>query len=218
MIRFRRDRYRHESRRTLPVNRLSRHCRWKTGGECSKPGLRSYRLCPRNALCRERRRQPPCGSIPARDTACRMAWPASVGDFVQLKAPRNAQPIGVRAVDTKSAFVNGKLPLRVRQADAALKVVEQQGARDPRTLPGTPDEMPPFARPLAQDDLVCVEQGATAVGREPIAIPVDKRRYPTPAGRFPQREAAAASFTSASTPASDNLLILHLPSDEPDLL
>ena len=42
-------------------------------------------------------------SMPARFTAWAMAWPASVGDGVALNAPRNALPIGVRAVETITA-------------------------------------------------------------------------------------------------------------------
>ena len=43
------------------------------------------------------------GSIPARSTACLTTWPPSVAPWVMLKAPRNALPIGVRAVDTMTA-------------------------------------------------------------------------------------------------------------------
>ena len=42
-------------------------------------------------------------SMPARATAWRIAWPISVGDLMLLSAPRNARPIGVRAVDTMTA-------------------------------------------------------------------------------------------------------------------
>ena len=45
------------------------------------------------------------GSIPARSTACFTTWPPSVAPCVMLKAPRNALPIGVRAVDTMTASV-----------------------------------------------------------------------------------------------------------------
>jgi hypothetical protein len=43
------------------------------------------------------------GSIPARSTACFTTWPPSVAPCVMLKAPRNALPIGVRAVETMTA-------------------------------------------------------------------------------------------------------------------
>ncbi len=46
---------------------------------------------------------------PARFTAARMAWPASVWRGVSLKAPRNALPIGVRAVETITASRMGGL-------------------------------------------------------------------------------------------------------------
>ncbi len=42
---------------------------------------------------------------PARSTAARMAWPASVGDLMLFREPWNARPIGVRAVETITASV-----------------------------------------------------------------------------------------------------------------
>ena len=42
-------------------------------------------------------------STPERATAFLIAWPTSVGDFVALKAPLNARPIGVLAVETITA-------------------------------------------------------------------------------------------------------------------
>ena len=42
-------------------------------------------------------------SAPERATAFLIAWPKSVGDFVALKAPLNARPIGVLAVETMTA-------------------------------------------------------------------------------------------------------------------
>ena len=47
-------------------------------------------------------------SSPARRTASRMTWPPKVGALVLLNAPRNALPIGVRAVETMTAsFIMG---------------------------------------------------------------------------------------------------------------
>src|SRR5712692_2017167 len=43
------------------------------------------------------------GSTPARSTACLTTWPPSTAPWVMLKAPRNALPIGVRAVETITA-------------------------------------------------------------------------------------------------------------------
>src|SRR5215475_1140416 len=43
------------------------------------------------------------GSRPARSTACLTTWPPSTAPWVMLKAPRNALPIGVRAVETMTA-------------------------------------------------------------------------------------------------------------------
>src|SRR5215475_4237788 len=43
------------------------------------------------------------GSMPARSTACLTTWPPSTAPCVMLKAPRNALPIGVRAVETMTA-------------------------------------------------------------------------------------------------------------------
>src|SRR5436190_6707995 len=43
------------------------------------------------------------GSIPARSTACFTTSPPRVAPCVMLKAPRNALPIGVRAVETMTA-------------------------------------------------------------------------------------------------------------------
>ncbi|MCY1496833.1 hypothetical protein D9M68_307830 [compost metagenome] len=42
-------------------------------------------------------------SMPARSTAARMAKEAMVGAVVALKAPRNALPMGVRAVERMTA-------------------------------------------------------------------------------------------------------------------
>ena len=49
-------------------------------------------------------------SMPARRTAWRIAWPISVGDLMLLSAPRNARPIGVRAVDTMTASLMASFP------------------------------------------------------------------------------------------------------------
>ena len=50
------------------------------------------------------------GSMPARSTACLTTWPPSVAPWVMLNAPRNALPIGVRAVDTMTASDMLSLP------------------------------------------------------------------------------------------------------------
>src|SRR5262249_13081391 len=53
------------------------------------------------------------GSTPARSTACSTTWPPSTAPGVMLKAPRNALPIGVRAVEmmTASAMQGSFVPL-----------------------------------------------------------------------------------------------------------
>src|ERR1700761_7595249 len=45
------------------------------------------------------------GLIPARSTACLMAWPPRTGASVSLKAPRKDLPSAVRAVETMTASV-----------------------------------------------------------------------------------------------------------------
>src|SRR5262245_21198118 len=49
------------------------------------------------------------GSMRARSTAWRMTWDKSVGDLMLLSAPRNALPIGVRAVETMTASLMAML-------------------------------------------------------------------------------------------------------------
>ena len=45
------------------------------------------------------------GSMPARCTACSIAWPPSVAPWVMLKAPFQLLASGVRAVETMTAWV-----------------------------------------------------------------------------------------------------------------
>ena len=50
------------------------------------------------------------GSMPARSTARAMTCPAMTAPWVALKAPRNALPIGVRAVETITASAITSIP------------------------------------------------------------------------------------------------------------
>src|SRR5947209_3283834 len=74
------------------------------------------------------------GSSPLRFTACSITWPPIVTPCVSLNAPRNALPIGVRAVETIAAsrMRRHRLPFRRRTAlprterAAAFRELSQQ--------------------------------------------------------------------------------------------
>src|SRR6266853_1732308 len=69
------------------------------------------------------------GSTPERATACLTTWPPSTAPWVMLKAPRNALPIGVRAVETMTAsgMLGSFAPLLLDQL--LLRELADAGAR-----------------------------------------------------------------------------------------
>src|SRR4051812_22453224 len=122
------------------------------------------------------------GSIPARSTACLITCPPSVAPCVTLNAPRNALPIGVRAVVTITASdIPRSLKKNLRRLYGRIageraafigKLVQQSGRLVAPVAAVRRELLQPVAD-LGEPDAVGPVHRAAAPGRKAVAVEPD---------------------------------------------